>query len=342
MSRICCVLAGSKLGVTHAPAQDNPCEMIKNLNELTYEYDEAVRLPDDTARFRLGYWLEPINRLNVCLVSESKTYIRVGTNVHVQQKTRPMKRIAIILFLLTSVPTLSLAQIDPSLIQAGLDALNSATLTNAQVAAYSRQAVQQMDAQNPVAGPNDPYTLRLNRIVQRHRTVAGLPINYKVYKVPQVNAFATADGSVRVFKGLMDIMTDSEILAIIGHEIGHVVNKDSHDAMKSALRRSAVRNLAASNSGVIGRLSRSQIGGVADYLLGASFSRRQETEADDYSYTFLRKNGYNVLALATSFEKLAKQGGGSGRLTQFVSTHPDSKARADRIRARARKDGLIR
>ncbi|WP_040006140.1 M48 family metallopeptidase [Fibrisoma limi] len=253
-----------------------------------------------------------------------------------------MKRIAIILFLLTSVPTLSLAQIDPSLIQAGLDALNSATLTNAQVAAYSRQAVQQMDAQNPVAGPNDPYTLRLNRIVQRHRTVAGLPINYKVYKVPQVNAFATADGSVRVFKGLMDIMTDSEILAIIGHEIGHVVNKDSHDAMKSALRRSAVRNLAASNSGVIGRLSRSQIGGVADYLLGASFSRRQETEADDYSYTFLRKNGYNVLALATSFEKLAKQGGGSGRLTQFVSTHPDSKARADRIRARARKDGLIR
>ncbi|WP_247233471.1 M48 family metallopeptidase [Telluribacter sp. SYSU D00476] len=222
--------------------------------------------------------------------------------------------------------------------QAGVDAITSFTLTNAQVAQYSRQAVQQMDAQNPVAGPNDPYTKRLNRIVGRHRTVSGIPINYKVYLVPEVNAFATADGSVRVFKGLMDIMTDQEILAIIGHEIGHVVNKDSHDAMKSALRRSAVRHAVASQGGTLGELSRSQIGGVADYMLGASFSRKQETEADDYSYEFLKKNGYSVLPLATSFEKLSKAGGGKG-VPQFLSTHPDSKTRAARIRDRARKEG---
>jgi metalloprotease len=226
---------------------------------------------------------------------------------------------------------------NPYAIQAGIDALTSVTLTNAQVAQYSRQAVQQLDAQNKVAGPGDPYTRRLNRIVSRHRTVGGIPINYKVYLVPEVNAFATADGSVRVFKGLMDMMTDAEILAIIGHEIGHVVNKDSHDAMKSALRRSAVRNAVAAQEGTLGTLSRSEIGGVADYMVGASFSRRQETEADDYSYAFLKKNGYNVMALASSFEKLAKASG--GKVPEFLSTHPDSKNRAARIRERARKEG---
>ena len=104
-------------------------------------------------------------------------------------------------FILLTGLTLSAQAQQPSLMQAGVDALNSALLSDAQVVQLSRQAVQQMDAQNPVAGPNDPYTQRLNRIVRRHKTVSGIPINYKVYMVKDINAFATADGSVRVFKG---------------------------------------------------------------------------------------------------------------------------------------------
>ncbi|GAB3940817.1 M48 family metalloprotease [Spirosoma harenae] len=244
------------------------------------------------------------------------------------------------------LPAISLAQvkIDSNLAKAGLEAIGSLTLSDAQVADYSRQAVQQMDAQNQVAGPNDPYTQRLNKIVSRHRTISGLPLNYKVYKVGDANAFATADGSVRVFTGLMDMMSDNELLAVIGHEIGHVVNHDSRDAMKKSLQRSAIRNAVASNSGAPGKIARSQLGDVADYLFGASFSRQQETEADDYSYGFLKKNGYNVLALATSFEKLAKLSGGTkgGKVGTFLSSHPDSKTRAQRIRDRARRDGLAR
>ncbi len=255
-----------------------------------------------------------------------------------------MIRIAGLFFILIGCSTLSRAQGSPSLLQAGIDAYNAYTLSDAQVAEYTRQAVQEMDAKNPVAGPNDPYTQRLNKIVARHHKVSGLPINYKVYKVIDVNAFATADGSVRVLKGLMDIMTDDELLAVMGHEIGHVINHDSRDAMKRALKRSAIRNVGASSSGIIGKLSRSQLGDAADYLVGASFSHQQESEADDYSYDFLKRNGYNVLALATSFEKLAKLSGGSagGKVATIMSSHPDSKARAQRVRDRARQDGLVR
>ncbi|GAB3560854.1 M48 family metalloprotease [Spirosoma luteolum] len=253
-----------------------------------------------------------------------------------------MKRILLSISLIVAAPLFAQAQGAGNLLQAGLDAINSATLSNAQVVQLSKQAVKQMDAQNPVAGPSDPYTQRLNRIVRRHQTISGIPINYKVYMVKDVNAFATADGSVRVFKGLMDLMTDTELLAVMGHEMGHVVNQDTRDAMKSSLRRSAVRNAVAANSGTIGALARGQAGGVADYLLGAKFSRQQETEADDYSYGFLKKYGYNVVALATSFEKLAAQGGGGGGLSTIVSDHPDSKARAQRVRDRARRDGLLR
>lgn len=237
-------------------------------------------------------------------------------------------------WLLLATPVLSNAQ---SIGQAAMDAITLATLSDKQVADLSRQAVAQMDAQNPVAGPGDPYADRLNRIVRRHRSVNGIPINYKVYKVKDANAFATADGSVRVFAGLMDIMTDAELLAIMGHEIGHVVNKDTRDAMKSALRRSVALNVIGSGGGTLGALTRSQAAAVGNYLYSASFSRRQETEADDYSYSFLRRNGYSVLALASSFEKLAKLSGG-GRGVEFLSSHPDSQKRAQRIRDRARRD----
>ncbi len=255
-----------------------------------------------------------------------------------------MNRFSIVLLgsLLTS-STLTIAQ-NSSLGQAAMEAIGSMTLSDAQVVSMSRQAIQEMDAKSPVAGSGDPYAVRLNRIVSRHRTVSGIPMNYKVYMVKDVNAFASADGSVRVFKGLMDIMTDQELLAVMGHEIGHVVNHDSRDGMKAALRRAAVRDVAASRSGIIGQLSRSQLGGIADYLVGASHSRKQETEADDYGYQFLKKNGYNVLALATSFEKLAKLsgGGGGGRIGEFLSDHPDSAKRAQRVRDRARRDRLAR
>lgn len=243
--------------------------------------------------------------------------------------------------MLLASPIISKAQ---SIGQAAMDAITLATLSDKQIAQLSRQAVEQMDAQNPVASPGDPYAARLNRIVARHRSVSGIPINYKVYKVKEANAFATADGSVRVFQGLMDIMTDAELLAIMGHEIGHVVNKDTRDAMKSALKRSVALNLIGAGGGTLAALTRSQATALGNALYGAHFSRKQETEADDYSYAFLKRNRYSVLALASSFEKLAQMSGGSGggRVAEIVSSHPDSQRRAQRVRDRARRDGLRR
>ena len=235
-------------------------------------------------------------------------------------------------------------RINRNILKAGSDAVSAASLTDEQVVAYTKQAVQEMDRTNPVAPDSDTYAKRLAKIVKNHREIDGLPINYKVYLVRDVNTFACADGSVRVFAGLMDMMTDDELMAVMGHEIGHVINHDTRDAMKAALNRSALRNAAASTSGTAGQLSRSELGGLADNMLGASFSRKQESEADDFSYQFLKKNNYDVLALATSFEKLEKLSEGNQQkgIDKLMSSHPDSGKRAKRVREQAKKDGLIK
>lgn len=216
------------------------------------------------------------------------------------------------------------------------------TFSDADAAALSKEAIVQMDKDNPVAPDSDPYAIRLNRIFGKHKNENGLVLNYKVYKVKDVNAFATADGSVRVFQGLMDIMDDNELLAVIGHEIGHVANHDSRDAVKAAYKKEALVDAAASQSGKVATFSESQLGKIGNAMIDSKHSRKQETEADDYSYEFMKKNGYNVNAVESSFNILAKMSEGSQAsfLDRMMSSHPDSKDRAEKAKKRAEKDKL--
>ncbi len=216
------------------------------------------------------------------------------------------------------------------------------TYSDEDAANQAKQAVEWMDAHNPVAKENDPYTTRLKKIFAQHSNEDGLTLNYKVYKVIDINAFACADGSVRVFSALMDIMTDEELLAIIGHEIGHVKNHDSRDAMKTAYTRAAGKDIASSQSGVASALSDGQLGLLAEGIMNSSYSRKQESEADDYSYEFLKKHNYNVQAAYTAFMKLAQLSAGTeqSKFQKMFNSHPDSKGRAESIEKKAKKDGL--
>ena len=109
-------------------------------------------------------------------------------------------------------------------------AVQAFTITDEQMAAYVKEYIDWMDKNNPVTDENNDYTKRLRRLTEGLTSVEGIPLNFKVYDVIDVNAFACPDGSVRVFSSLMDIMSDDELLGVIGHEIGHVAHKDSKKA----------------------------------------------------------------------------------------------------------------
>ncbi len=220
----------------------------------------------------------------------------------------------------------------------------SFTFSDEDAAALSKQAVDKMDKDNTVAGPKDPYTIRLNKVFGKHSNENGLILNYKVYLIKEVNAFATADGSVRVFSGLMDIMDDNELLAVIGHEIGHVANHDSRDALKAAYRKEALIDAAASQSDKVAAVTDGQIGKIASALLDSKHSRTQESDADTYSYDFMKRNSYNVNAVESAFNILAKmsEGQNASFIDKMMSSHPDSKERAEKAKKRAEEDGLYK
>lgn len=226
-------------------------------------------------------------------------------------------------------------------------AVKAATLTDADMANYVKEYIAWMDEHNQVCPDNNPYAIRLKKLTQGLDNVEGIPLNFKVYYVIDVNAFACADGSVRVFSSLMDIMTDEELLGVIGHEIGHVAHKDSKDAFRTALLTSALKDGVSSTNGKAAALTDSQLGELGEALVNATYSQKQESKADDYGYDFLKKNGKNPWAIALSFEKLKKLGQDAGyqkdsKWKRMFSSHPDLDKRIATMSARAQKDGIAR
>lgn len=256
-----------------------------------------------------------------------------------------MKKLFIALFALCLGCGFSASAQNWSKIGSGaLKAAKALTLSDADMAAYCKQSVEWMDAHNPVLPDNNPYTQRLKRLTEGIADADGIPLNFKVYDVIDVNAFACPDGSVRVFSSLMDIMTDDELLGIIGHEIGHVVKRHSKNAFKHELMTGAVKDALAASNGTLAKLSESQLGDLSASLIGAKYSQKQEKEADNCGYDFLVAHGKNPWGMVMAFEKFLnmESGAQSSYINKMFSSHPDTKSRIEAMTKRCNKDGFKR
>ncbi|MFV9473496.1 M48 family metallopeptidase [Advenella sp. RU8] len=202
----------------------------------------------------------------------------------------------------------------------------AATINDAEIQALAVQSQVQLDQQNTVASADNSYTKRLNNITRNLRSYNGKPLDYKVYLNPEVNAFALPNGSIRVYSGLMDKMTDPELLFVIGHEIGHVMNGHSKSQARTNLLTLAARKAGvASGNSLIASLSGNEIGTLAHNLVNAQYSQTHELESDTYGLKILQENNYDKSHAVSALRKLGGGGGG------FFSSHPDSAKRADRI-----------
>ena len=257
-----------------------------------------------------------------------------------------MKReIAMIAFVLLGMGMTASAQFGKKInlgkaLQAGKDVVSAVTLSDADIANMSKEYMAWMDTHNPLTKPDTEYGKRLEKLTGHIKEVDGLKLNFGVYEVIDVNAFACGDGSVRICAGLMDVMTDEEVMAVVGHEIGHVVHTDSKDAMKNAYLRSAVKNAAGAASSQVAKLTDSELGAIAEALAGAQYSQKQEYEADAYGVEFCVKNNIDPYGMYKSLNKLLELSNGapaSSYMQRMFSSHPDTAKRVARAKELADK-----
>jgi len=223
--------------------------------------------------------------------------------------------------------------------------VQSFTISDAEVVGYANEYMQWSDAHNPVCKTTDSDAGMKAVAVRLEKIVSDIPsdivkkhnLNILPYYVSDVNAFACANGDIRIFAALMDLMSDDEILAVIGHEIGHIVNKDSKDAFVTALRISALKDVAGAVGGNNAtKLSESQLGDLAEAMGNAQYSQKQENEADAYGYDFLKKcekDPANMASALSVLLNLQEEAGSpeNSKFQKLFSSHPDLQKRIETL-----------
>jgi putative metalloprotease len=212
-------------------------------------------------------------------------------------------------------------------LSAATDVFKAVSISDTELQAVTLQVVTEMDNTNQVAPATDKkYAKRLVRLTRNLANEDGLELNFKVYITDEINAFATADGSIRVYSGLMDLLDDNELRSVIGHEIGHVKLGHSLAEARTAYLTSAAAKVAASEGG-LGAKALAELG---EKLINAQFSQAQESESDAYGVEFMKRHKHKLSAAESAMRKLANlEGSESG--SKLFSSHPGAKERADKI-----------
>jgi len=140
----------------------------------------------------------------------------------------------------------------------------------------------------------------------------------------EVNAWCMPGGKIAVYTGLISSLniTDEELAAVMGHEIGHALREHGRERASEQMVQQLGVNLLGVFVGDIGaQLSQT----VLDVTLSLPHSRTQETEADRIGVELAARSGYDPRAAVSLWQKMGKLGG--GKPPEWLSTHPSDQTR---------------
>lgn len=176
-----------------------------------------------------------------------------------------------------------------------LIALLFASVSNIAMYWFSDKLVLKMQGAKPL-GNRYP---QVERIVADLAQAQQLPMPKLYYVATDVpNAFATGrspkHAAVAVTSGIMDLLTDAELRAVLGHELGHVKNRDMLVSTIAATMAGAITYLAEiafwfggsrddENSNPIAGIAIMLLAPLAATVIQLAVSRSREYLADEHS-----------------------------------------------------------
>lgn len=156
-----------------------------------------------------------------------------------------------------------------------------------------------------------------------------------------VNAFALPGGQIFITVALLSRLDrqdqrvfESQLAGILGHEIGHVINRHSAEQIAESEFASGIVNAVAvgtSDPYGSGGMSGAQIAQVVSNMMTMKHGRDDELESDVYGVNYMHSAGYDPIHLIRVMEIL-KEASGGGERDEFTSTHPSSENRIAKIK----------
>jgi predicted Zn-dependent protease len=151
-----------------------------------------------------------------------------------------------------------------------------------------------------------------------------IPYRFAVLDSPVQNAFATPGGIIFISKAFLGILeNESELAAVLAHEVGHVAAKH---AISSTRRAQFFQGAAAIGAATMkkedGQQLVSVVGDLQTVLFDKGLDKDMEFEADSAAMETAYRTGYDPRGMITALQKLQQIQSSSTEKGSWFSTHP--------------------
>lgn len=160
-------------------------------------------------------------------------------------------------------------------------------------------------------------------------------VRVHLVRTPLFNANMAPNGMMQIWTGLLlRVENEAQLVAVLGHEIGHYLERHSLERLRDAKNRAAFAQFLGL-FGAVGAL------GQLGMLAGAfSFSREQEARADRLGMRLMLRAGYDGRQAALVWDNLLAElrvtgGDDVGKRSPMLATHPPVESRRDELLALA-------
>lgn len=186
------------------------------------------------------------------------------------------------------------------------------------------------------------YVQSLGRAIAAQADGPRYPYSFSVANAREINAFALPGGPVWVHRGaILAAENESQLAAIMAHEIAHIANRHAADRLSKGLATSVGLGLL---DALLGNSRRAQIAEIGAALAAnatmAKFSRNDEREADEKGMIYMRRAGFDPRGMADLMRLLrAQQRRDPNSVELFFASHPSPADRLARLDSAARRQG---
>ena len=189
---------------------------------------------------------------------------------------------------------------------------------------------------DPQATPPSREQRYLDSLMAELTPFTGKPFPYRAYVVdyPTPNAMALPGGVILVTRELLTTLrSESELVAVLAHEIGHIERGHCFDTVRFEL---LARKVGAEPVGALADLA-------AQILLRHTYSKTMEHEADAYAFELMTNGRYDPRGVAGGLRSLlaytARAGEEAPRhaspFRDYLTSHPPLEVRAAEFAQRA-------
>jgi len=187
---------------------------------------------------------------------------------------------------------------------------------------------------------NKTANIYLNTVGQALAMVSDKPetfggYHFLIMDTDEINAFSAPGGLILISRGMLRCCkNETEVAAVLAHEIGHVENEHGLRAIKKSRWTSAFTILGAETAKNLGteelaELTKSFEGAITDVtstMVNSGYARKLEREADASAIVIMKRIGYNPNGLKNMLQTMGRLMAHDDR--GFAKTHPSP---ADRI-----------